>query len=84
MFACFVVRFVREDTRDDKKTVPPRDVFCRRQRNPNTLRDDEDEDEDFDVVETRRIEIFLGGAGYFCFSFFLSFFLFLSSSSKNR
>ena len=62
MFACFVkVRFVREDTqKDDKKTVPPRDVFCRRQRNPNTLRDDEeDEDEDFDVVETRRIvEIF--------------------------
>ena len=55
MFACFVVRFVREDTRDDKKTVPPRDVFCRRQRNPNnTLRDEdeEDEDEDFDVVET--------------------------------
>ena len=57
MFACFVkVRFVREDTqKDDKKTTPPRDVFCRRQRNPNnTLRDEdeEDEDEDFDVVET--------------------------------
>ena len=50
----------------------------------NTLRDDEkDEDEDFDVVETRRriISILRGGAGWYAF---LSFFLFLSSSSKNR
>jgi len=49
------VRFVREDTR---RYLP--ETFFAGGKEILTPRDDEDEDEDedFDVVETRRIEIF--------------------------